>query len=245
MDKLMRSHDMGDDVIVDVINYKELNIRLTKMSSTDFFLTLHSLIKYQRKQGFDLMSQLSDENVSRILYDTLYGINIVEDVFYMVILPAFIHCIRNLKQYLISPSFRILNYFTGNDNDMMESIRFIASDIVAEITADVMCEYLDIYDENCDYIEELIPQEEKRENSTLWSNMAMEMKDFFHPFIGVYFIDERTNLGDTYGLFKSYCAQELIKSYNNVTGVPFNFNEEYNNDYINKIVKEVDAYVNA
>ena len=197
-----------DDQAFTHLNNHELNLRLPKMNNVDFYLTLHALIKYNTQKPWLLLQKLSDENISRIMYDTMHGIMIVEDLFYMLILPTFMHCIKNNKQYLISPEFRLLNYFKGSEGDTLEAIKYIADDIVTDIMIDAKMNFYEVYDGNVpSYIEDR-PFEED-----FWTNICMNLSSYFHPFMGAYLQDSRTNIGDKFIRFKRFAAIKLYEDY--------------------------------
>ena len=153
------------------INMNELNYLLSRSNNVMFFLNLRAFCDYNRKKFLYLIKDLSEENIGRIFFESTAGVNLKEEILETIIIPAFVWCIKNSKMYLITPYFRLLDYGTGDMNDIVATINTITDDIANIIIDDLKYDYIDMTGgmspfvtyENADDIEENLLSRTKQE----------------------------------------------------------------------------------
>lgn len=192
-------------------NSHEFNKMLMRVNNVDFYLNLHALVKFKQMRMCLLLESFSDEVISRILYDTMRGVNIIEDVFYTIILPTFIYCIRNDKLHLVTPNFNFLKYCRGQVNDIYDMVQYIATEIVSDVAFDIKLELI----EKGDPLK--MEPDFGPDNHLFFDNeeyiifLARELSKFLHPFMKIYLANITPHtLSNLFDLFKSYIESEAL-----------------------------------
>lgn len=202
-----------DGEIYQNFNSHEFNKMLMRVNNVDFFLNLHALVKFKQMRMYLLLESFSDEVISRILYDTVRGVNIVEDIFYTIILPTFIYCIRNDKLHLVTANFNFLKYCKGQLNDIYEMVEYIAREVVSDVAFDMKLELI----EKGDPLK--MEPDFGPDNHLFFDNeeyvifIARELSKFLHPFMKVFLANITPHtLTNLFDLFKTHLEREALNS---------------------------------
>lgn len=132
------SERLNSNVVVDNITYSTINMEnfnqmLKRTDNVDFFLKILALVNHKHRRIEFILDKLDDDVISRLFWESLYGVNIVETILDVLITPAFIWCILNNKIYLINPHFRLIQYNYIIESNISTAIWDIANRTVSMI----------------------------------------------------------------------------------------------------------------
>ena len=129
----LNSKVVVDNIIYSTINMENFNQMLKRADNVDFFLKILALVNHKHRRIEFILNKLDDDVISRLFWESLYGVNIVETILDVIITPAFIWCILNNKIYLINPHFRLIQYNYIIESNISTAICYIANRTVSMV----------------------------------------------------------------------------------------------------------------
>lgn len=185
-----------DGTPYNVIDYNSLDNLLMRSDNVMFFLNLKAYCTYSKKDFMLLLDKLSDNVKSRILYDTLNGINIYENILEQIIIPTLVWCIENNSTYLITPNFRLFGYYGMTMDNIIETLDNLVDDITDVILENLKIEYYESA-----HVQPFVTYEKASDiESTLLNNTIKEIQKFTDNNIALFL---ENSLGiDTFSIYK-------------------------------------------
>lgn len=185
-----------DGTPYNVIDYNSLDTMLMRSDNVMFFLNLKAYCTYSKKDFMLLLDKLSDNVKSRILYDTLNGINIYENILEQIIIPTLVWCIENNSTYLITPNFRLFGYYGMTMDNIIETLDNLVDDITDVILENLKIEYYESA-----HVQPFVTYEKSSDiESNLLNNTIKEIQKFTDNNIALFL---ENSLGiDTFSIYK-------------------------------------------
>ena len=185
-----------DGTPYNVIDYNSLDTMLMRSDNVMFFLNLKAYCTYSKKDFMLLLDKLSDNVKSRILYDTLNGINIYENILEQIIIPTLVWCIENNSTYLITPNFRLFGYYGMTMDNIIETLDNLVDDITDVILENLKIEYYESA-----HVQPFVTYEKSSDiESNLLNNTIKEIQKFADNNIALFL---ENSLGiDTFSIYK-------------------------------------------
>lgn len=175
----------------------KFNKDLGRSTNVYFFLNIKAYMMNMQKPLRYLIHTLSDDNISRIMWEDLSGINIQEDIVGTVIVPAWIYSLAKNKSYLITPNFRIMDYAYLDSGQMVSLVK----DIVREICYYIIDRILRAWGEtkygNMPFVTNEVAEEFE---ASVGSILNDEINKYVNPSMELYF----QSINNSFNIFSMY-----------------------------------------